>query len=601
MGPRAQKNANTVKKSTAKKTVKKSAVKKAVKKTAKKAVKKAASKAAATPKKSVAVKKAPRKAKKRMGRVPKLKKVRSRIAATIKVRKIKSKDVVIILDFGSQYTQLIARRIRENKVYSRIVAYNITPDEVKEINPKGIILSGGPLSVYDENAPLPNEEIFKLGIPVLGVCYGMQAIVHMHGGKVKASQEREFGRAELFVDSNKDLFSNLPTNLTCWMSHSDEIKKLPTGFVKIAHTLSASCAAIANRQKKIFGVQFHPEVVHTQRGTQLLLNFVFQICGCLPRWTMDKFIKSTMKQIKERVGSKKVVLVLSGGVDSSVAAMLIHKAIGKKLYCIFVDNGLLRKNEAAKVERNFKGNFKMNLTVATAEKRFLDRLAGVEDPEEKRVIIGDEFVKVFMEKASRLKNTAFLAQGTLYPDVIESISPTGGPSAKIKSHHNVGGLPKDMKLELIEPFRELFKDEVREIGKRLGLPDSILKRQPFPGPGLAVRILGAVSKDRLDMLREADERIMDEIKKAGLYDEIWQAFGVLLPVQTVGVMGDQRTYENVIAVRAVTSTDGMTADWAQIPYEVLGRISNRVINEVPGVNRVVYDISSKPPATIEWE
>ncbi len=508
MGPRAKKQSKTTKKKTTKKAVKKKAATKKVakKKVAKKAVKKkvpksTAQKAPAKKKKAaqktVVKKSAPRKPKKRMGRVPKLKKVRSRIAATIKVRKIKSKDVVIILDFGSQYTQLIARRIRENKVYSKIVAYNITPEEIKEINPKGIILSGGPLSVYDENAPMPNEEIFKLGIPVLGICYGMQAIVHMNGGKVKASQEREFGRAELFVDSNKDLFSNLPTNLTCWMSHSDEIKKLPSGFVKIAHTLSASCAAIANRQKKIFGVQFHPEVVHTQRGTQLLLNFVFQICGCLPRWTMDKFIKSTMKQIKERVGSKKVVLGLSGGVDSSVAAMLIHKAIGKKLYCIFVDNGLLRKNEASKVERNFKGNFKMNLTVASAEKRFLERLDGVEDPEEKRIIIGDEFVKVFMEKANRLKNTAFLAQGTLYPDVIESISPAGGPSAKIKSHHNVGGLPKNMKLELIEPFRELFKDEVREIGKRLGMPDSILKRQPFPGPGLAVRILGAVSKRKL--------------------------------------------------------------------------------------------------------
>lgn len=601
MGPRAKKTSTTAAKTKAvkKKTVtkKKTAVKKkAVKKTAKKAA--PAKKAAEKP---VVKKVTPRKPKKRMGRVPKLKKVRSRIAASIKVRKIKSKDVVIILDFGSQYTQLIARRIRENKVYSRIVPFNITAEEVKEINPKGIILSGGPLSVYDENAPMPNEEIFKLGVPVLGVCYGMQAIVHLHGGKVKASQEREFGRAELFVDSNKDLFSNLPTNLTCWMSHSDEIKKLPTGFVKLAHTLNASCAALANRQKKIYGVQFHPEVVHSQRGTQLILNFIFQICGCLPRWTMDKFIKSTMKQIKEQVGTKRVVLGLSGGVDSSVAAMLIHKAIGKKLYCIFVDNGLLRKNEASKVERNFKGNLKMNLTVASAEKRFLERLTDVTDPEEKRLIIGDEFVKVFMEKANRLKNTAFLAQGTLYPDVIESISPTGGPSAKIKSHHNVGGLPKDMKLELIEPFRELFKDEVREIGKRLGLPDSILKRQPFPGPGLAVRILGNVNQERLDILREADDRIMDEIKKAGLYDEIWQAFGVLLPVQTVGVMGDQRTYENVIAVRAVTSTDGMTADWAQVPYDVLAKISSRVINEVPGVNRVVYDISSKPPATIEWE
>lgn len=541
------------------------------------------------------------KSKKRMGRVPKLKKVRSRIAASIKVSKIKSKDVILILDFGSQYTQLIARRVRENKVFSKIVPFNISAEEVLELKPKGLILSGGPLSVYDNNAPMPKDEIFKLGLPILGICYGMQAIVHHFGGSVKPCQEREFGRAELFVDNNKDLFANLPSNLTCWMSHSDEIKKLPVGFIKIAHTLNASIAATANRAKKIYAVQFHPEVLHTQRGTQLLLNFVFQICGCLPRWTMDKFINSTIKQLKERVGSKKVVLGLSGGVDSSVAAMLIHKAVGNKLHCIFVDNGLLRKNEVAKVERNFKGNFKINLTVASAENRFLDRLKGVVDPEEKRKIIGDEFVQVFMDKSKRVKNVAFLAQGTLYPDVIESVSPTGGPSAVIKSHHNVGGLPKNMKLELIEPFRELFKDEVREIGKHLGLPDSILKRQPFPGPGLAIRILGEITKERLEILREADERIVDEIKKAGLYHEIWQAFGVLLPINTVGVMGDKRTYENVIALRCVTSTDGMTADWAQIPYDVLGKISNRVINEVPGVNRVVFDISSKPPATIEWE
>ncbi len=599
----------TKKKTTKKKTVaKKKAVKKAtkaVKKTAKKATKKTAKKKSAAkadkPKLSLQERLKQKSKKKRMGRVPKLKKVRSRIAASIKVRKIKSKDVVIVLDFGSQYTQLIARRIRENKVFSKIVPYNITPEEVKELKPKGIILSGGPLSVYDENAPMPDPEIFKLDIPVLGICYGMQAIIHQFGGKVQASTEREFGRAELFVDSNKDLFSNLPSNLTCWMSHSDEIKKLPTGFVKLAHTLNASMAAVANRKKKIFGVQFHPEVVHTQRGTQLLLNFIFQICGCLPRWTMDKYINSTVKKIKEQVGNKKVILGLSGGVDSSVAAVLINKAIGKKLYCVFVDNGLLRKNEASKVQRNFKNNFNINLSLAKAESRFLDRLKGVEDPEEKRMIIGDEFVKVFMDKSKRVTNIGFLAQGTLYPDVIESHSPTGGPSAVIKSHHNVGGLPKKMKYELIEPFRELFKDEVREIGKHLGLPESILKRQPFPGPGLAIRILGDVTQERLDMLREADDRILDEIKKAGLYNEIWQAFGVLLPIKTVGVMGDQRTYENVIAVRAVTSTDGMTADWAQIPYEVLGKISNRVINEVHGVNRVVYDISSKPPATIEWE
>lgn len=600
--PTTKKKKTTAKKVTKKKAVtKKKTTAKKVTTKKKKATKTKTKKKIETPKLSLQERLKQKSKKKRMGRVPKLKKVRSRIAASIKVRKIKSKDVILVLDFGSQYTQLIARRIRENKVFSKIVPYNITPEEIKELKPKGLIFSGGPLSVYDENAPMPNEEIYKLDLPILGICYGMQAIVHQHGGKVKASQGREFGRAELFVDSNKDLYSNLPSNITCWMSHSDEIKKLPAGFVKLAHTLNASVAAIANRKKKIFGVQFHPEVVHTQRGTQLLLNFIFQICGCLPRWTMDKYINSTVKKIKEQVGNKKVILGLSGGVDSSVAAVLINKAIGKKLYCVFVDNGLLRKNEASKVERNFKNNFNINLSVANSGKRFLERLKGVEDPEEKRMVIGDEFVKVFMDKSKRVTNIGFLAQGTLYPDVIESHSPTGGPSVVIKSHHNVGGLPKDLKYELIEPFRELFKDEVREIGKHLGLPDSILKRQPFPGPGLAIRILGEVTQERLEMLREADDRIVDEIKKAGLYNEIWQAFGILLPIKTVGVMGDQRTYENVIAIRAVTSTDGMTADWAQVPYDVLGKISNRVINEVHGVNRVVYDVSSKPPATIEWE
>jgi len=539
--------------------------------------------------------------KKRIGKMPKLKKVRSRIAASIKIKKIRSKDVILVLDFGSQYTQLIARRVRENKVYSKIVPFNITAEEIQEIKPKGLILSGGPMSVYDEGAPLPDKEIFKLDIPILGICYGLQVISHLFGGKIKSSQEREFGRAELFVDSNKDLFFNCPTNLTCWMSHSDEVKKLPDGFVKIAHTLSAPIAGFANRSKKIFGVQFHPEVVHTQRGTQVLTNFMFQICGCLPRWTMSKFIESTIKQIKERVGNKKVVLGLSGGVDSTVAAVLLNKAIGRKLHCIFVDNGLLRKNEVVTVQKNFKSNFKINLTVANAEKGFLSRLKGIEDPEEKRKIIGDEFIKVFAEKSKRVSNASFLAQGTLYPDVIESASPVGGPSVVIKSHHNVGGLPKNLKFELIEPFRELFKDEVRAIGKHLGVPENIIKRQPFPGPGLAIRILGEVTKERLDILREADERVLEEIKKADLYQDVWQSFAVLLPVKTVGVMGDQRTYENVIAIRCVSSIDGMTADWVQLPYEVLGKISNRIINEVKGVNRVVYDISSKPPATIEWE
>ncbi len=533
-----------------------------------------------------------------------MKPIKLRSAAKIvpmEVRKQRNRDIILILDFGSQYTQLIARRVRESKVFSQIVPYNISVEKIKEIYPKGIILSGGPLSVYEKNAPLPNPEIFKLGIPILGVCYGMQVVTHMLGGKVGKAKDREYGKAELFIDSNKDLFTNLSTNLTCWMSHGDEILTPPPGFIKIAHTLNAANAAIGNRAKKIFGVQFHPEVVHTHRGLQIIQNFAYTICGCLPRWTMDRFITASVKQIQELVGKKKVVLGLSGGVDSAVAAVLLQKAIGPRLYCIFVDNGLLRHNESSSVVRTFKGHFKMNLTVIEAQKRFVDRLKGIEDPEEKRKIIGDEFVRVFQDAAKKIKGAEFLGQGTLYPDVIESVSAHGGPTAVIKSHHNVGGLPKDMKFKLVEPLRELFKDEVRLIGKNLQMPEGVLKRQPFPGPGLAIRVIGEVTPERLEILREADERVMDEIKKANLYNDIWQAFAVLLPIKTVGVMGDQRTYENVIAVRAVTSVDGMTADWAQVPYEVLGKISNRIINEVKGVNRVVYDISSKPPATIEWE
>ncbi len=530
-----------------------------------------------------------------------LNKLGNKIDSSLRIRKNRTKDIIVVLDFGSQYSQLIARRIRECKVFSKIVPYNISAEELLEIGPKGIIFSGGPLSVYDHGSAMPKMEILKLGIPILGVCYGMQAITELLGGKVQPSKEREFGRAELFIDNSRDLFQNLPANLTCWMSHGDAIKTLPDGFVTIAHTLNAPIAAIANRTKKIFGVQFHPEVVHTQRGVQILSNFVFQICGCLPRWTVDKFIMNAIKEIKETVGNKKVVLGLSGGVDSSVAAILIHKAIGKRLSSIFVDNGLIRKGESTSVQRTFKGNFNMNLYTIDAEKRFLVRLKGVTDPEEKRKIIGDEFVKVFSEKAKKIKDVEFLAQGTIYPDVIESISPTGGPSVTIKSHHNVGGLPKNLKFKLIEPLRELFKDEVRLIGKNLGIPDTVLKRQPFPGPGLAIRILGEVTKERLEILREADERVLDEIKKAGLYNDIWQSFAILLPIKTVGVMGDQRTYENVIAIRCVSSTDGMTADWVQLPYDLLSRMSSRIINEVKGVNRVVYDVSSKPPATIEWE
>ncbi len=524
-----------------------------------------------------------------------------RAAFSLKITKPRHKDVILVLDFGSQYTQLIARRIRESKVFSRIVPYTITPKEILEHHPKGLILSGGPLSVYDRSAPQPDPGLFDMGLPILGICYGMQAICRMRGGKVARSKEREFGSSELFVDSNTDLFFSLPTNLTCWMSHSDQVTSLPKGFTVLGHTLNAAHAAIADRSRKIYGVQFHPEVAHTQRGGQILDNFIFRICGCFPRWTMDKFIAASVKQIKEKVGAKKVVLGLSGGVDSSVAAVLLHRALGRNLRCIFVDNGLLRKNEAAGVQRTFKGQLKMNLTAVDASDRFLKRLKGVEDPEEKRKIIGAEFVHVFQETARRIKNVAFLAQGTLYPDVIESISPLGGPSATIKSHHNVGGLPKELKLELIEPLRELFKDEVRLIGKELGLPDSVLQRQPFPGPGLAVRIIGEVTKDRLAILREADERVRDEVRRAGLSKEIWQAFAVLLPVKSVGVMGDRRTYENVVAVRCVTSVDGMTADWARLPHDLMARIANRIINEVEGVNRVVYDISSKPPATIEWE
>ncbi len=512
-----------------------------------------------------------------------------------------SKELVVILDFGSQYTQLIARRVRENKVFSRIIPFTTPAKEIAALGPKGIILSGGPASVYSKNAPHPDKDIFKLGIPVLGICYGMQLIAQMNEGRTKDTKEREYGKAELFVDDNRDLFSNLPGNITCWASHGDYVTKLPPGFEVLAHTLNSPMAAIGHKRRKIYGVQFHPEVTHTEKGNQIISNYLFRVCGCYGRWTMQSFIKESVENIRKTVGKDKVVLGLSGGVDSSVAAIMIHKAIGKNLRSIFIDNGVMRKDEPEQIKKVFKNLYHLNLDYVDAQKSFLEKLKGVTDPEQKRKIIGNEFVRVFEHEAKKIKGVRFLAQGTLYPDVIESVSPTGAPSAKIKSHHNVGGLPAHMNLKLLEPLRELFKDEVRLIGKEMGLPESIIYRQPFPGPGLAIRIIGDITPDRLKILREVDSRVLDEIIKAGYYQQIWQSFAVLLPIKTVGVMGDERTYDNVVALRCVTSIDGMTADWVRLPYEVLEKIATRVVNEVKGVNRVVYDITSKPPATIEWE
>ncbi len=529
------------------------------------------------------------------------------------------KEKILVLDFGSQYTQLIARRVREQKVYSEILPYNVTIDRIKKFAPKGIILSGGPSSVYDKNAPLPDKEIFELGIPILGICYGMQLMAHMLGGEVAKSAKREYGRAELMIDDDSDLLKgikkqsavsgrrsatlktqNSKLKTVVWMSHGDKIVKQPKGFNPIAHTGNSPVAAMADKRRKFYALQFHPEVAHTENGTKILKNFVFNVCKCKPKWTMQSFIETTTREIKEKAGRDKVVCAISGGVDSAVTAVLINRAIGKQLTCIFVDNGVLREGEALKVENMLKKHFRMNMICVDAAQRFLKKLKGVTDPEKKRKIIGNEFIHIFQEEAKKIKGAKYLAQGTLYPDVIESTS-FKGPSATIKSHHNVGGLLKDMKLILIEPLRELFKDEVRVLGRELGMPEEIIGRHPFPGPGLAIRIIDEVTLQRADILRKADTIVLDEIKKAGLYKEIWQAFAVLLPIKTVGVMGDERTYENVVAIRAVKSVDGMTADWARLPYEVLGTMSNRIINEVKGINRVVFDISSKPPSTIEWE
>jgi GMP synthase (glutamine-hydrolysing) len=513
---------------------------------------------------------------------------------------------ILILDFGSQYTQLIARRIRERQVYAEILPYHTPLDQIKRRGPKGIILSGGPASVYEKNAPFCDRQLFELGTPILGICYGMQLMTHLLGGTVSKAVKREYGKAALIVDDESDLFKGVAIpnqsqrSTVVWMSHGDQILKSPPGFVPMAHTDNSPVAAMKDPKRRLYALQFHPEVAHTPNGNQILENFIYDICSCASTWTMSSFLTQTVRTIQETVGTSRAVCALSGGVDSSVAAILVHRAIGDQLTCLFVNNGLLRENEEDRVIETFRQTLKINLRYVDASSQFLKKLRGTEDPEAKRRIIGREFIRTFESEAEKLGNVEYLVQGTLYPDVIESMS-VKGPSATIKTHHNVGGLPKRMKLKLIEPLRDLFKDGVRQLGRELGLPDDLLWRHPFPGPGLAVRILGEVTRKRLTLVRQADAIAEEEIKRAGLYRQLWQVFAVLLPVKTVGVMGDERTYQDVIAIRCVTSQDGMTADWARLPYEVLEIISNRIINEVKGINRVVYDISSKPPSTIEWE
>ena len=511
-------------------------------------------------------------------------------------------EQIVILDFGSQYTQVIARRVRECNVYSVILRYDTPAAEIAALNPKGLILSGGPASVYAAKAPLPDRAIFKLGIPVLGLCYGLQLLAQYLGGKVEPGQKREYGKGTLRVkDSFCPLFANLPETLQVWNSHGDKLTRMPSGFKSVAVTENSKYAAIENRARKIFGLQFHPEVAHTPRGREIIANFVHSICGCGKNWTMRSYVDQAVEAVRAQVGAEKVILGLSGGVDSSVAAALLHKAIAGQLTCIFVNNGLLRGREAKVVREVFGRHFKIKLQYEDASRLFLSRLRGVTDPEAKRKSIGKTFIEVFEGATKRAGRAKFLAQGTLYPDVIESVPIGGNPAAMIKSHHNVGGLPKRMRFKLVEPLKRLFKDEVRELGLELGLPREIVLRQPFPGPGLAVRILGEVTASRLDILRNADTIVVEEMKSSGWYYKVWQSFAVLLPVRSVGVMGDERTYEYTIAIRAVESQDGMTADWVKLPYELLEKLSSRITNEVKGVNRVCFDLTSKPPGTIEWE
>ena len=509
--------------------------------------------------------------------------------------------MILIIDYGSQYNQLIARRVRECHVFCQIESPDIDVDAVRALNPEGIILSGGPSSIYEKESLKTDKAIFDLGIPILGICYGMHFMIDALGGTVKGAGKREYGFSELVINKTGGLFKGIDGKTECWMSHGDSVETLPQGFEITASTENTEIAAIIHNEKNLYGFQFHPEVEHTSQGKAMLENFLSEVCNCESGWTMKSFAQDVITQIRETVGDKKVILGLSGGVDSSVTALLIHKAIGNHLTCIFVDNGLLRKNEALKLENTLRQHLDINIEFVNAAEAFLKALAGVTDPEEKRKIIGKIFMDVFEAEAKKIKDAEFLAQGTLYPDVIESVSAFGGPTAVIKSHHNVGGLPEKMKLRLVEPLKYLFKDEVRALGKEIGLEDELVWRQPFPGPGLGIRIIGEITEQRLSILREADAVLLEEIKKNGYYRKLWQSFAVLLPIKSVGIMGDQRTYENILAIRAVTSTDAMTADWARLPDELLGTISNRIINEVRGVNRVVYDISSKPPSTIEWE